>query len=625
MLICHIYSPSLIQEESVLKIFHIMKDKSLSTKIAIYLIFVSLVMTAFMGLISFIVASRVSYNLNINNLISDIAKISINLDNAFKSAESAAIQLFSIPVLQDALSANNNDLLDDYENYNKINNSIKNIKYVNKMINRINIYGMNNVSYSNRKRTGLEYSNYTECSNHFIKNGFLNNVNFNMPVWCNVESSNEDGIYAVQSIVNVRYFYDIRNYNRTGIVVIGIDEKEIYKLFKQCGDDAFIFSKRGCIISKKQKEELNKDISKTNLFMTILGSNNNIGCFKDTISGKKSVVVYCEIKSADAFLVVPTDYRVITSGSKAIGYTTVILFAACTVISIILARSISKELTSSVKRLKKDMGHVKNGNMSVRFEVRSNDEINWLGHNFNIMLDQIDQYIEQVKTKEKSNRNIQLKLIQSQINPHLLYNSLDSVLWHLESDNNNAAHEIINSMSKFFKISLSNGNAIIPLRQEIEHLKNYILLQNLCRGQQISLILDVDENLMNLKIIKLTLQPIAENSILHGFSGYRDDGEIKISVKTNENEVIITAEDNGIGMTEEEINALNHKINLWPVPEHIEGYGLINVNRRIKHLCGENYGIEVFSELCEYTRVLLTYKLISKDWEDDFDVRCNDN
>jgi len=183
------------------------------------------------------------------------------------------------------------------------------------------------------------------------------------------------------------------------------------------------------------------------------------------------------------------------------------------------------------------------------------------------------------------------------------------------------AKDLIVSLSKFFKISLSGGDSLIPLGKELELIRNYINIQRIARGKSIRLKIKIPQSIFAMPIIKLSIQPVVENAILHGFSGFRDDGTIAIESDFLDPETIrITIEDNGIGIPEKELADIQETLETYPLENAIRHFGLYNVNRRIKNMYGNEYGIRIGSEIGNYTQVIMTLpaaKLTQKETSED--------
>ena len=272
-------------------------------------------------------------------------------------------------------------------------------------------------------------------------------------------------------------------------------------------------------------------------------------------------------------------------------------------LAVIISTLLSKGLTNSIASLMHFIGKVEKGNALLRYQTKSHDEISILGEKINQMLDELESLNKSREQEMRANQLTELRLMQQQINPHLLYNTLDSVLWGMQQHNYEDASQILRALSEFFKLSLSQGRMEIPLGDEIRMVESYLDIQNKARQKQFTIICDIPDDLMHQPIPKLSLQPLVENSVTHGFAGYCDDGAISIKAHVEDNVCIIVVQDNGIGMEQEEVEKLQAVLKLPACPKEHRHFGLYNIHRRITQNYGEKYGLTIESELSEYTRI----------------------
>ena len=194
--------------------------------------------------------------------------------------------------------------------------------------------------------------------------------------------------------------------------------------------------------------------------------------------------------------------------------------------------------------------------------------------------------------------------MKSQINPHFLYNTLDSIIWMIQGGEYEGAEQMVSLLAKFFRTSLSQGKDMIPLEKELEHATSYLAIQNIRFKDKFEFCVHADETLLKYLCPKLSIQPLLENAIYHGMEGKFEDGEIHINVYEKEDEIHIDVVDNGLGMTEEKIDyIMNNKV---VSSKRGSGIGVRNVNERIKLIYGEEYGISITSELDEGTTATIT-------------------
>ena len=241
-------------------------------------------------------------------------------------------------------------------------------------------------------------------------------------------------------------------------------------------------------------------------------------------------------------------------------------------------------------------------------EVEGQKEIIILSNAFNNMISEIRILMERVLREQKEKRKTEFIALQTQINPHFLYNTLDSIIWLSENNLNEQVVEMIVALSKYFRISISKGKTIITAKEELEHARSYLLIQKIRYSSKFDYSFVVDENIYDVKAVKLILQPLIENAIYHGISG-DEDGIIIIRAYKKEELMVFEVENNGYGLTDSQIDGIydNMKSEI-----NNTSIGLKNVYQRLKLYYGEKANLEIISELDEKTIVKLTYPLKAK-------------
>lgn len=239
-------------------------------------------------------------------------------------------------------------------------------------------------------------------------------------------------------------------------------------------------------------------------------------------------------------------------------------------------------------------------------------EVEELSDSFLHMVGRIQRLMTAVREEEVALRKTELKALQAQINPHFLYNTLDSIAWMCERGKNADAVQMVHALARLFRISISRGHELIPIEKELQHAQSYLHIQNFRYKNQFRYQFDVDEACLSYYCNKITLQPIIENAIYHGMDRMVDEGMIRISIHQSEDKIIFTVEDNGVGMTEEQCEEVLKKER-----SDRAGIGIKNVNDRIKIYFGEEYGLTIKSELDEGTCVtIMMPKVTEGSYED---------
>ncbi|MBR1457036.1 MAG: sensor histidine kinase [Oscillospiraceae bacterium] len=272
-----------------------------------------------------------------------------------------------------------------------------------------------------------------------------------------------------------------------------------------------------------------------------------------------------------------------------------LILAATFLISAVLSKELSRplqDLAGAMEQFEQDADNFSYEPGGGTREVRD------LSESFRHMVLRVQQLMGTVRQEEVNLRKTELRALQAQINPHFLYNTLDSISWMCEQGKNAEAVQMVNALARLFRISISRGHELIPIRSELQHAESYLQIQAHRYKNQFVYRFDVDEECLDYLCNKITLQPIIENAIYHGINGLVDDGEIAVSVKGEGEDIVFTVADNGSGMTAEQIDAIMSKER----SDHA-GIGIKNVNDRLKIYFGSAYGITIDSVPDEGTRV----------------------
>lgn len=292
---------------------------------------------------------------------------------------------------------------------------------------------------------------------------------------------------------------------------------------------------------------------------------------------------------------------------------TVIALLIITLATMTVSFIISKSITSPVREISAVTDKVAKGDLSVRSGVDSADEVGVLSDSLNTMIEKINDLIRQVTTEQISLRKTELELVQAQINPHFLYNTLDTIIWLAEGNNEKEVVRMVKSLSDFFRSALNEGRDVVPIRDELVHVRSYLEIQQVRYQDILSYDIDVPESLAIYSIPKISLQPLVENALYHGIKNKRGGGKITVYAEENDTSIAIFVRDDGIGMASERLEAVIKGI----TGEKVNGeamFGLYSVNERIRLKFGDAYGLSVESEYGAGTLVkVLLPKEISKN------------
>ena len=285
-----------------------------------------------------------------------------------------------------------------------------------------------------------------------------------------------------------------------------------------------------------------------------------------------------------------------------------ILIAVLIAVVAVSAVMIVSGILQPIRQLNSVTEKIAQGDFNARAQVNSDDEVAELAVSFNKMAGNMQSLIDKVKEDERKMRKADLRLLQEQIQPHFLYNTLDTIVWLIESNEPDEAVTMVVTLSDFFREILSKGKEFISIKEEEKHISSYLQIQEMRYRDILEYDIQLDQVIYKYQILKLTLQPVVENALEHGLD-MKEDGEkiLKLFFVKDKEDVLLAVEDNGPGMKQEEADKLVN----YPV----SGYGLKNVNDRMLLLYGERYAIRIYSKIGQGTRVEMRIPCQSADKE----------
>ena len=285
-----------------------------------------------------------------------------------------------------------------------------------------------------------------------------------------------------------------------------------------------------------------------------------------------------------------------------------LVLLAALIISAVMSAALShplQDLESAMEQFEEDADRF--SYTPTQSEIR---EIRHLSASFHDLVLKVQQLMKTVREEEVNLRKTELRALQAQINPHFLYNTLDSISWMCEQGKTAEAVEMVNALARLFRISISRGHELIPIRSELQHAESYLEIQAQRYKNQFTWSIDAQEQCLDYLCNKITLQPIIENAIYHGINGLVDDGEIRVSVQEDGSDILFAVADNGSGMTDEQISAIMQK-----EQSDRAGIGIKNVNDRLQIYFGAAYGIRIESKPDEGTTVYIRMPKVQKEAE----------
>lgn len=304
----------------------------------------------------------------------------------------------------------------------------------------------------------------------------------------------------------------------------------------------------------------------------------------------------------------------VSSAAKTTRLVFLMAAAVCIVMAIAISVLFSRVVTRPVRSLAEAMRSFEENPENFRYqpEKRNIYELQMLSGSFSHMVRMVQQLMERVRREEITLRKTELKALQAQINPHFLYNTLDSIQWMCERDKSRDAVEMVGALARLFRISISRGKELIPVREELRHAQSYLVIQTRRYQDQFDYEFRVDESIADCLCNKITIQPLVENAIYHGLDRMVDKGHIVITAASDGGDVVLSVSDNGVGMTAEQSESILKKDRT-----DSSGIGIKNVNDRVKIYFGESYGVTIDSEPDVGTTIFVRFPQTRKEPENE--------
>lgn len=341
------------------------------------------------------------------------------------------------------------------------------------------------------------------------------------------------------------------------------------------------------------------------------------GSFEDEVSGSDLQFIYRKSPFTNWTTVGVYSKQDFIFGIQNIQFYIISFIFIITALGITATAYLSTSISSRLRQLTKLMVTAERGDLTVRHGADREDEIGLVGKSFNKMLTRMSTLIYLAEKQERKKREAELRALQEHIKPHFLYNTLDTIQWMARKREASDIAEMVESLSKLFRIGLSSGREIISIQDEAEHIRSYLTIQQIRYRDKLNFSIEFPEKLMQLRVLKLIMQPIVENAIYHGIKERRGLGTIKLSAKQVGATLEMYIEDDGRGMEADRVEKLQKKLDRpFTEIETVEsnstkgGYGLMNIQARMRLTFGEQYGIHIESEVGKGTKVTIVHPVI---------------
>ena len=447
-------------------------------------------------------------------------------------------------------------------------------------------------------------SNVDVIDENWFKNALLKteNLHFSTP---HVQTIFDGSESQYRWVISMSRAVEITNgpYTDQGVLLIDIRYNSLERLFDGVnlgnGGYAYLISSDGEIIYHPKAQLIDSGIVKEN---NQESAGLKDGNYEEVFDGEKRIVSVKTVGYTGWKIVGVTPLDGMSLNNIKTKLLMVFIIAFVLFILSIINSYISTRITDPIKELEKAVNEIEQGNLEVEVRSAGSYEIQHLGTSIQSMARRIRKLMNDIVAEHESKRRSEFDTLQSQINPHFLYNTLDIIVWMIENEKQSEAVKVVTALARFFRISLSKGKSIIPVKDELEHVRNYLMIQHMRYKNKFTYDIEADEDVLELASLKLMLQPLVENAIYHGMEFMDGDGEILVRAWRREDDLYMSVSDNGLGMTQEQVE------HLFQAADHTSsgrgsGIGVKNVNERIKLYFGTGYGLDIQSEPDEGTTV----------------------
>lgn len=531
-------------------------------------------------------------NVVIDEVTSNVAQNTEYVDLVLKNIENIADAMSTNPLIQKQIN------MDSWSSAEGLINIRDSINFMNSLIQ--NISGAQSISLFVRKQGILISSDDGLVSNlgeSNINQYFSLIDKYNKQKWSDLSAEinsinpTKQGDY----VTLVRPIFSTYSQNKESLLLINLDRRIFLNylgLTTNMGN--LILDENGTIIADSLSEDFKKSSNIKELVVPI--QKNPKGSFIQKVGGEEIAIIYNTSKNTNwKFASIISIAEPVRKMAKAKDY--ILLFSFANFASlIILLIIVSRKMFRPVAKLIGYMKKVENGDFSVRIHEERNDEFGYIFKSFNNMVNRIKYLFGELFEQKLLKKDAELKLMQSQINPHFIHNIFNNMSWLLELRRYDDLEKMIDAVSTYYKTSLNMGNNLIYIRENVEQLESYAQIQMIRFKDKFECTFDFDEKMVNMKIPNLILQPLLENAICHGVEPSEKYCSIKVTGRIIDSFIVVTVEDNGVGIDSDKLKEIYK--NMESETSNLDGnFAIVNSHKRIKLYYGDEYGLELKSEL----------------------------
>ncbi len=553
-----------------------LRAKVLATSLILYLLL----------LLSFLVVYEISLsnirNITVQLMEASIEKDRLQLDGMIENVEKVADLIGNETEIQNALRnplpENETDM---YRQRLTFNQKIYNLQKYMSQIDSVYVLGENGAIFRSSIKT-LQSQSYVETD------WYRKVVDAKTALW--VDPNQPSLLIKNLDRPTLSYIFPIRDkisFNVLGVVVVEILSTELDSYFTET------FLKEGGVFIQNGEGNITYDNNQLALASYLESSRSQSG---NDFTTKASLAI------PEWSIVAHIPEAVVFSTLYEVRFSILLVFGVVSLAALLWGWLSARRMTRPIQKMKDSMKRVEKGDFEGVLAIDSQDELGELTRSFNHMLTQIEDLIQEKSRQQKLLEIAELKALQSQINPHFLYNTLDSINWMARLNQLDAVSEMVEALTRIFRVSLSRGAIMIPLRDELTHVTEYMKIQKHRYGDRIDFQVEVPKEFYEYQIVKIVLQPLVENALYHGLRDLNQKGSIRITAREEEEKLIFSITDTGIGFSPERLKEIRELLALG-ADTSSKSYGVINVQRRLQVYFGQDFGLSYSSTPGEGTTV----------------------
>lgn len=432
--------------------------------------------------------------------------------------------------------------------------------------------------------------------------GQMENLHFSTP---HVQNLFDDLSYRYYWVVSLSRAVELTSNGTStlGVLLVDMNYSSIEQILKKANvgnssEYVYLIDGKGEIIYHPRQKLIYTDLYQEN---NIEAAGYEDGSTEEIFQGEKRLVTVKTVSYTGWKIVSVVPMSSFDMGMTGTKYFVIMLVTVSMLAVILLNQLVSASIAMPLKKLNNSVKEWETGNMNPSIYIGGSMEVEHLGCTLRSTVEQIRQLMQDIVVEQEEKRKSELDALQSQINPHFLYNTLDSIVWMIEGERYEDAVFMITQLASLFRISLSRGKTVISVEDELKHARNYMNIQKVRYKNIFEVRFDIDPEILQCCTVKLVVQPLLENAIYYGVECMDGDGEIDVNGYRREDDIYIEVRDNGLGIPENEVEQLLKENNR--VHKRGSGVGLLNVHNRIRLRFGEEYGLEIESEPDEGTTV----------------------